>query len=147
MTTKQTEPKAETAKAADAPEVKAPKATTAAPAEAPVEADQDEAAPAPITVEQALEVIAPSGGQIALTVKDHLEGGYAITHGADGPVLARVPSFGAATLIVGAPAEAPDDADEETRRAVEYRKELEQRAAQIYAAEYNGEALPDSEDD
>lgn len=77
-----------------------------------------------------LEIVAPSGGQIALTAHNNEDGTWSVTRGPGGIVLADGLPREVALGVVGAPTEAGyKPTSEQEERLIEMRKELENKSA------------------
>lgn len=89
-----------------------------------------------------LEIVQPSGGQIALTAHNDGDGTWSVTRGPGGTVLAEGLAKEEAVAIVGAPTDGSEPKNEQERRAIEARRDLEEAAAD---AEVEGMFKSDAE--
>lgn len=85
-------------------------------------------AKAPATT--ALDIVAPSGGQLALTAHNDFDGTWSITRGPGGSVLRSGLPKEQALAIVGAPTGSEKPANEQEAWAAEQRRELEEATAE-----------------
>lgn len=89
-----------------------------------------DAAKAPADQTTALDIVAPSGGQLALTAHNNMDGTWSVTRGPGGAVLRDGLAKEQAIAIVGAPTNGETPANQQEEWAAKQRLEIEQETAE-----------------